>query len=160
MQNTTLDTFLATTYTTSQIKRRLTALQFFLNSKIFGGTKSLTNIVVKDQYWIGSLGDNFFNAFNKKTISKELRELGEDLQKVPVLTILVPVELPEDKLSELGAWVRDQFKKQLILEVKINPGLIGGCALIWKGVYKDYSVKASIQVQQKEILGNFKRYLK
>ena len=73
--------------------------------------------------------------------------------------VYTPVIIPDETIPELGQKIRATFGT-VLFELRFDPDLIGGCALVWKGVYKDYSLRAKIAEKHKEILEGFKSFLK
>lgn len=160
MANKTLDTFLENTFTVYQVRRRLTVLQLYLSHQIFGANEKGVELDPLDKAWLNSFDADFVKSFNHKNITQQMQELAQELKKIPTLTLILPLELPENQTAILGKWIREKFQKSLLIEFKTDPSLIAGCVIIWNGLSKDYSMQARIKSQQEEILGSFKTFLK
>lgn len=161
MNQTLLKTFLAQTYSLQQVRRRLRLLRNFLEAKLFKGgdfTKLQTNPY--DQQWLQSLGDNFFQNFENEDVYQILSQLEQQINNIPPLTIFIPFDMPEEEILRLGAWLRQNINPNIVFELKLNPDLIGGCALSLKGVYRDYSLKVKIDQSKTAILESLKSYIK
>lgn len=157
--NNLISIFLNNTFTTSDIKRRLLILKAFIYSKFFGSTFTQSDFNQDDLKWLQTLGDQFFVNFTKTNSTFELEKLGEDLKKIPVLTIYIPFETPEAESQRLGTWLKTNIEPSVIFETRIDPDLIGGSALSWKGIYKDYSLRQTLSERRSEILGTFKEFI-
>lgn len=84
-------------------------------------------------------------------LEKVPHEVEKEIKKVRELVIFSAIELPDDIIDNLGRKARALFGKDLFIEVKVDTGLIGGAALVWKGRYRDYSLKAKFE-EKKDIL--------
>ena len=42
----------------------------------------------------------------------------------------------------------------------VDPRLIAGAALVWKGVYRDYSLRAKLEQKRQELLEEFRKFLR
>lgn len=62
----------------------------------------------------------------------------------PVLTIFVPFSIPSREIPKLGQKIRKKFGKNVVLDIKYDPDLIGGAAFAFGGKYWDFSVRSKI----------------
>lgn len=147
--------FLEHTYSLSQAKTRLILLKAYLENKFFKPNPNL-----QADEWIISLGEDFFKQFNKLNAGILLKELEKKVAKIQKLTIFIAFEMPEPDLEKLGVWVRKNLRSDILIEIKIDPTLIAGASLSFKGVYRDYSLKMRIEENRERILGSFKSYLR
>lgn len=161
-----LNTILKDTYTLSHLKKRLRVLRAYLLHRFFSPDSKDkdsfkgVDLTVSDLSWIYSLGTDFTSQFNKDNIYDKLQELEDQAKKLPNLTVYLAFEPNEEAVRLIGQFLRNQFSHDLMCEFKIDPSLIGGCSLVWKGVYKDYSVKDLINQKKEDILTSFKTYLR
>lgn len=140
--------FLIDTYTKEQALRRSLLLKEDLNHRFFSSSQTITNTNTEDQsdlQWLKNMTQNYDQLFNKDNFLSKLLKLEKELAGLTVLTLFLPFTLPVEELPSLGQLVRKKFHPQLLLDIKYDPSLIGGCALAWKGVYKDYSLKTKIE---------------
>ena len=114
----------------------------------------------EDQAWFNSLGADFFRQFNASNVNTLLEELEAGIKKITPLTVYISFEMDTDEINKLGMWLRKEINPSIVFETKIDPSLIGGCALSWKGILRDYSLRAKIQAEQTEILASFKSSMK
>lgn len=109
--------------------------------------------------WLNSLDEKFYARFTKENFYKQLQELETQTKKISPLIVYLAFEPGEGENQQLSTWVRQIFgNPQLVIDVKYNPDLIAGCALVWKGVYKDYSLKKKIEDQKEQILAIFRKF--
>lgn len=159
MKKELLNQFLSQTYTTFQIRSRLFFLRSYINSNVFGSNQGVA-ANKQDQQWFDSLPENFKQTLSSKASNQLLIELTKQTEQLKPVVLVLPFDLPEEEIFKLGGWLRQIFNLLLVYEVKYDPSLIGGCALIWNGVYHDYSIKHKIQMQQEQLLSSFKGFLK
>jgi len=167
--NNILATILKDTYSLSQLKHRLRILKSNLLKTFFGGITSTseeskpTSEVThpEDSNWLKSLPQSFYQQFNKDNVYQIFSDLEKMTTNLPILTMYLAFEPDEATLNQLGTFVRQTFNfPLLLLDIKINPNLIAGTALVWKGIYKDYSLHAKIEEKRNEISQGFKRFLR
>lgn len=157
--NPLFEAFLNKTYTLKQAKSRLLALKNYFNRLFFKPDLNLS-INQQDLAWINSLDQSFLREFNKNNMSENLKNLEEEISKLKPLIIYLPFEMPFEEQTKLGLWLRQKINKNIIYDIKIDQSLIGGCAFSINGVYKDYSIKQRLIIQQQKIFENFKSYMR
>lgn len=108
---------------------------------------SLVDQLVVEQWspadWLATITPENFPTF--------VERLREWVVTIPAFVVYVPVELPPNALRDLTQLLRDAKGEDWLLEIKIDPNVIGGCAFIVDDVYHDYSLHGRLQ-QQPEII--------
>ncbi len=156
-----LNTILTNTYTQTQLKHRVRTLKSYLEKALFTTDRSLKDSSQSDLNWLNSLPGTFYKNFNKNNIYQLFTEVEREIEKLPTLIMYLAFEPNDEALSILGPMVRKTFENQsLLIDIKIDPALIAGCGLSFKGVYKDYSLRAKIEVKKEQIMENFKQFLR
>lgn len=153
----TLSTLLQTTYSLSLLKYRLRILRSYFN-QIFFNPASQEPLTPQDTAWLQSLPKTFLEQFNKNNLSQIIAGIEGNISKLQILTLYLPFEINDQITGNLGQKVRTTFNQLLLLDIKYDPNLIAGCALVWKGIYKDYSLKAKIEQEKAQILDSFKKF--
>ncbi len=152
--------FLKDNYSIQQIRMRMNVLRTYLLSKFFKPGAAPEVLSPADQTWLDSLGKDFLAHFTETNVNQELDNLDKTFRQLQLLVIYVPVELPDQEINRLGSWVRTNFSKDLVIDIKFDGALIGGAALSWKGIYHDLSLRAVIEKDQAAITENLKKYLR
>ena len=155
----TLAVILKDTFTLSQFKKRVKTLHSTLSEKFFGGRQGEA-VTAEESAWFKLLPQEFLGSFNKDNLSQAITNLNSQIDKMPILTIYLPFEAEADILNQLGIKVRTTFGENFLMDIKYNPLLIAGCALSWKGIYKDYSLHQKIAERRLPILQSFKKFLR
>lgn len=156
--NDLLNFLLKDSFTLSQLKNRLRILRSALSVKFYGGSQ-LEKPPLEESSWLNSLPESFLQSFNKDNLSEIIEGLETQINKLEVLTIFLPFDTTDEGLTQIGIYTRNTFGKVLLLDIKYNPLLIAGCAMSWKGIYKDYSLHSKIQERKQTIIENFKKFL-
>ncbi len=152
-----LNIILQNTYTLSQLKHRISALKAFLEQQFFGGIKDLSQI---DINWINSLSPTFLQNFNKDNLASVFEGLQRQITQLQTLTLYLTFDPDIESIQQIGEFARRTFSPLIMLDIKYDPNLIAGTALVWKGVYKDYSLRSKIDARKGEILESFKKFLR
>ena len=134
------------TYTKSDFLKRLTIIREYLEAKFFTDSQlSFSDFLDKlkvslyEREALIRFDDSFFGLFTKDNLYQLIKGLTENLKSLPLLTLYTPVMLDDLQLDELGKWFRQNLNPELIMDIRINPLLVSGCAYVWKGKYKDLS---------------------
>jgi len=77
------------------------------------------------------------------SLQHDVVEARKKIDSLEPLHLFLPKEIPDEELEKIANYLRES-NKNLLLEIKIEPELLGGCALSYKGVYKDYSLKTKL----------------
>lgn len=156
--NNILNIILENTYTLPDLKHRVRILKNYLEVKIFNKTSS-EEIIPADSDWLSSLPKDFLFKFNKNNISEFFENLEQEINKISPLVIYISFDINEQVKSKINAWFRQNLTSKIIFETRFDPNLIGGLALTFNGIYKDYSLRARIEEQREVILTEFKKYV-
>lgn len=151
-----LNIILQNTYSLSQLKHRLGLLKAYLEQQIFGGQTSPAAL----DPWINTLDKNLLSGFNKDNLSLTFENLQTQISNLETLTLYLNFEPDESTLTQLGEMVRKTFGRTIMMDIKYDPNLIAGAALVWRGLYKDYSLRSKIEAKKGEILNSFQAFLR
>lgn len=154
-----LNIILKDTYTLASFKHRLRILKSYLDKKFFGG-QDAELLEGADNDWLKSLPDSFWEKFNKDNLISQISGLENKLNQLNSLIIYLAFEAGDDVSITIGKKVRELFQMNLLLDIRHNPALIAGCALVWQGIYKDYSLKSKIEARKSEILASLNKFLR
>ena len=92
-------------------------------------------------------------CFTKQQALRKLEELmdlkkkkiyTDEVKKMEPLIIFTAIPLPQEQISVLGNFVRKTFPQIKLIDLKVDPNLIGRSSLGWKGEYRDYSLRNKI----------------
>jgi hypothetical protein len=123
---------LAQCYTKTQALRLLEEWEDMVRGNLFGGKDNKLPV----------------ESLTQKNYKEEFDKARKEISLIEPLYIYVPRELTDNDLKKIVA----KLPKGFLVEIKFQGDLVGGCALSYKGVYKDYSLKKKIQDFRGEIL--------
>ena len=147
--------------TLTQFRHRIRLLKSNLLKTFFGGESEAISLSAQDLNWLKSLPESFYQKFNKENVYEIFSALEKTSDNLPILTMYLAFEPDEITLSQIGPVARKTFNLPLLLlDIKVDPNLIAGTALSWKGVYRDYSLRTKIEEKKTEISNGFKRFLR
>lgn len=149
---------LTDTYTLSALRHWTRVLKSYFSKIFFGTADSVLD--EHDIIWINSLPKDFLAKFDKNNITQNIAELEKKISQLQLLTVYLPFEVNDEAVKLIGGMARKLFNPKLFLDIKYDPTLLAGCALSWKGIYKDYSLKKKIEERKTEILAGFKTFLR
>jgi hypothetical protein len=157
---TVLDQILQTTFTKQDLSHRAKILHDYIQGSLFGKQNVLETLSANDQTWLKSLPPDFFKQFNKKNVIKIFEDLDQEIKKISPLIIYLSIESNYELVEQISSWLRKNLTTKTIIEIKYDPLIIGGCALVYKGIYKDYSLRSKVDQNKDKILTEFKSYFK
>ncbi len=153
-----LTTILKDTYSLSQLKHRLRVLKTNL-LRAFFSTGEAVSLSPEDLRWLQSLPPQFYQKFTKDNIYKIFSDLDDASLNLSTLTLYLSFEPDYAALAQVGSFARRIFNSPaMLLDVKLDPNLIAGTALSWKGVYKDYSLRSQLALKKGELWEEFKKF--
>lgn len=155
--NEILNTILKDSFTLAQLKHRIRVLKVYLESALFGGQNP--KLITSDFSWLSALGQPLMTQFTKDNLYQKFQEMEEVVAKLPILIIYLPFETTDAANLQIGSYLRKAYNRIILLDPKLDPKLLAGCALVWNGVYKDYSLRIKIEERKGEILESFKKFL-
>lgn len=163
-----LNTILQDTFSLTQLKHRLRLLKTNLLKTFFGSDNQSNlppgqtdlSLSAEELNWLKKLPEDFYKKFNKDNVYKIFSDIDERITKLPTLTMYLTFEPDDTILSQIGTYARTSFGPTLLLDIKTDPNLVAGTALVWKGIRKDYSLHAKIVEKQDEIFQEFKKFLR
>src|SRR3990167_4327202 len=147
----TLSILLQTTCSLLSLKYRLRILRSHFNQIFFSPAES-EQLTPDDLAWLNSLPKPFLEQFNQNNLSQIMTDLENNISKLQVLILYLPFEVNDRIVEQIGQKTRIIFSQLLLLDIKYDPSLIAGCALVWKGILRDYSLKAKIEQEKAQIL--------
>ena len=167
-----LATILTNTYTRTTLNGRLSLLRQFLEYRYFTAHASPNLFFLLNEFFNQKgLSRDEFNAllawdypfyatFNRQNFYGAVEALEEEARKLPEVVLFLPFSPTIYEIPKLCGWVRQNVSPRTILNVKFDGSLIGGCSVVWKGVYHDFSLKYYLQKSKPAIKQVVEDYLK
>lgn len=160
-----LTIILKNTYTKPDLLRRFSLLRQYLQDKFFGGIPdSLMDFLKKKSatlYDCTVMEDwqkTLMPYFNAKNLAPMLKSISEDIEKLNIITIYIPVELNAYELEKMGRWLRKNRGSLVLLEVYIDETKVAGCAIAEDSQLRDYSLPYFLTKHRDKIFDILKQY--
>ncbi len=158
MEDKILNHILNNTYTFNDLQHRLRVIKAKLTSQFFNSPFKNEDFQKVDIDWLESLDQIFLQLFTKENFNLIFENIEERLKTIDLLTVYLAFEMGGIEIQRFGQFIRLKTRKNLLIEIKYDPNLIAGCALVWQGIYKDFSLKNTLKQQQSEIIAGFKTF--
>lgn len=151
--NQLLDIVLTNTYAIADLKNRLTILREFLEDYFFTPHEHPNLIFLLNEFFVrkdesrdefnalNAWGYGFYSQFTKENLYQTLDSIEKSADELPTVTLFLPFAPTLYETPRLGKWLRSNVDPRSLMEVKTDISLIGGCAVSYKGIYRDYSLK-------------------
>lgn len=83
---------------------------------------------------------NKINLQNQQEVLTLAVNLTTYLEGIPVVELTLPIDLNYRQIIKLCKWWRDNTNQAVVISIKINPELLSGVTIAFKGKYVDYSL--------------------
>lgn len=159
-----LDELLKDTFTLEVLRKRYQVLKRKIEGDIYHQKDDVSNSEHEEKN-----SDDGLDGFDKSIlrdvkgsdyskVSEYIENFIKNLEALSIYFVFVP---DEKQIKEVGTWLRGNLKNpRLIFQVKVDPALIGGCAIAYKGVYKDYSLRSRIGENKSKLIEEFRKYFR
>lgn len=97
--------------------------------------------IQKKDKFMKLLRDNNINIEKDAELKEFLTKLQSTAQSLPVLTLTIAFEPKAKTLQALSEWFVMNIKKHMLFEITVDPKLIAGATINYKGKYMDASIK-------------------
>ena len=157
-------------YTTEDAHTVLELLKEFLEFFFFSEHKDasrgeILNAFVKDKSisdvgagMLRALPAAFWETITRENMYEQIDTFSKYFDSLPRIVLYVPTALPFSEIKKVGQWMHLNVAKDLLMDIKIDPGAIGGCKLAWKGVYHDFSLRYFIKKHKRELVSMMKEH--
>ena len=157
--NNLTKTLIESSYTKKQALSRLELIRQNIQSKLF--TKETQGSKPSDdQVWVDSLNPEVLAELTKENSSQIFDSSKQEIETLKLLIVYLSFDPEKESIDKIGKWVKENISKDMLMEIKISPKLIAGCALSYNGFIKDFSIKSRIEQNRAEVLANLQRFNK
>jgi len=67
------------------------------------------------------------------------------IEKLPVVILTLAIFPTKDETQQLERWFRRNVDPQILLDIRQDPKIIGGCRIIWQGFEDDFSLRSKFR---------------
>lgn len=155
--------FFSQTYTAVDLHRRLGVLQECLEAVLYDEPeqmrvmpvaerrqKAIKQLVADetDRQMLTDMDDELWDSFTPATLVTKLNQLEAEAAALPVMTLYVPVAFGTKELQPIAEWVRGAVDRGLLLEVEVDPQVVGGCAFVYNDTHFDWSLRRYLRARK------------
>ena len=77
--------------------------------------------------------------------SSFFKELENFLLRIPKVGLEIAFEPSEEFISKIEEWFIEKIKKRVVLDILVNPKIVGGAKIEFQGKWKDFSLEKEIK---------------
>lgn len=163
MIDSTFTLLIQHTYVRSHLVYRISLLGEFFDFIFFTEDSSVVNSGAIDRFasqreesqqdvdFLKALPQTFMDVFTHDSFHEKLHDMSEELQKLPILSITVPVKFQLEQTDVIGEWVRKTLDNNIMLDISIDTGVSVGCRFVWKDILHDFSLEHYRHLHEKEL---------
>lgn len=154
---------LTNTFTTDELVERIGLLRVYYNAVLFGGKGDAPLSAVLGDSCSGETLEALaewhagFEAAGVQPIAvyEGLDSVEREVGGLPTITLYVPIRFSHSYLRGFGEWFRTHVQPNILLSVRTDPRMAGGCGLVWDHVFHDLSLRYHIAAHRDEIVNRF-----
>jgi F0F1-type ATP synthase delta subunit len=151
---------LRNTYTTDELVERIGIMRAYYDRVLFKEEKDLRiKDVVKEDAEEGvseRLEEWYSEMVSQKipplVVYEALDAILEDMSGLPTVALYVPVRFTPKHIMRFGEWFRKEVQPNILLSVRIDPRVTGGCGIVWQATYHDFSLRYYLSMHREEIM--------
>lgn len=162
-----ISTILENTYTTDDLIERLGLMRMYYGKRIYTkdtastldevlGTECEAHTLEALRQWEEHFAKD---KIQPVLVYEALDSVQEEVAKLPSVVLYVPVRFANAHVVRFGAWFRTNVQPNILLTLHVDPRSAGGCSLIWKNTYYDFSLHYYMQRTRDDIVSMFNTYV-
>ena len=90
------------------------------------------------------LSGNEINLENRFAVTEGLKKLREELDNLKTVRVTLSFEPSKEFVTKISNHLTDMGFSNFILDIMVDPKILGGAVLSYEGVHKDYSLLKEI----------------
>lgn len=145
-----ISTILEDTYTTDDLAERLWLLREHYHKLAF--TTGEEHMSIRERFsglaepYVLEVVSRWEAQFTKQHIAPRelyhaLVDIEQELSVLPSAMLYVPIHFSPEYIEQFGKWMRENAHPNLLLTIRTDARLAGGCGIVWKDVYHDFSLR-------------------
>ncbi len=143
--NEQIDRLLTTIYQTER-SDIATALDATLSTNI---SKSIKNYLYKTNTILT----------NEEEVRLSLKKLQEEVRHANILSLTLAFSPTKKMVTNISQMVKHEFGENILIELSVNPELVGGAVIIYNGKYIDLSLQKKLAILFEAKKGEILKFL-
>jgi hypothetical protein len=161
---------LRNTYTTDDLMDRLGLMRRYYEAMLFKKQgeapeqRSVQDFFAheREEYTLRVL-DEWFTQFQSHNIEplvvyEALDAIEEDISGLPTVALYMPIRFSHEHIARFGEWFRAHVQPNILISMRIDARVTGGCGFVWKNVYHDFSLRYYLQKHREELVAMYENY--
>jgi F0F1-type ATP synthase delta subunit len=156
MEDFNFSDFFKTNTQATDFVTRLSSVSEQIYSTDFNLEKALSDqfgIQKKDKFMI-ILRDNKIPIDSNTALEDFLKKIREKISSMPIVSLMLAFEPKEETLKSISDWFPLNINMQVLLDIKVDPDIIGGTYINFNGKCSDFSIKPVFEQIHDEVMGN------
>ena len=84
------------------------------------------------------------NTDNRKDLQAFFVSMQKEISSLPVIHIMLSIPPKEELVKAIHGWFYQNFQKTILLDISIDPTIIGGGVISFNGRANDYSIRNQV----------------
>jgi hypothetical protein len=156
-----INTVLEETYTTDELTERVGYMRDHYHKQAFTPSEADVDVQkrfsgIADQYTLAIL-EKWEKEFSKlklpaRELYQTLETIEEEVSTIPSATLYLPIRFSPEYIAGFGKWFREHTEPNILLTVRTDSRLAGGCGVVWNDVYHDLSLRYFVHDSKRELV--------
>ena len=140
-------------------RQYLEQVYFTPNKQPFGEWAPKAGIKKEDISILTELDGPFWDSFTRETMYKTLDEIRDTIGALPTIGLYVPHRPKSADEVLYGEWLRSKVNPQLVMDIHVDDGVVGGCAITADGMWRDYSIRYYMRKKREDVINILTTYV-
>ena len=151
-----LSAFFQTKAQANDFSARLSQISEKLYNTNFNLEKMLTDQlgIKKKDAFMSLLRQNKIDVKANSVLKTFFSSITEDIATLPVLSLTLAFEPKEKTLQKLSEWFVLNLNRQTVFDISVDPELIGGASISFKGKHMDFSISPAFDEIINDVLNS------
>jgi F0F1-type ATP synthase delta subunit len=151
--------------TRGEILRRIGTIRDFLEQKFYQPNPvTLVEFVTKrntdgDPEVLQKIGEDFYSSFTRENMYTLIENITKEVNTLPAVAVTVPYLPDASESTKLGSWFKANVSGRMLVDLKFDPSIVGGCTVVVNGMWQDYTIRYFMQKKQNEIVETIGKYV-
>ncbi len=132
--------------TARDVLRAKEEIDLLLDSLYKSDTEAYDTTLKKHvRQWFSELVQNQINK-NKVDKEKFLKGLGKKLDEMRRVKLTIAYEPTQNMVDGISDWIKERVGEDVVVEFSYNPGVLAGAVVVYKGEYRDFSLRKKLDL--------------
>jgi hypothetical protein len=154
METLDLSAFFQTKAQANDFSARLSLISEKIYNTNFNLEKMLTDQfgIKKKDAFMSLMRQNKIDVKTNSVLKTFFSSITESIATLPILSLTLAFEPKEKTLQKLSEWFVLNINRQAVFDISVDPELIGGASISFKGKHMDFSIRPTFDEILNDIL--------